>query len=118
MENQTNTQSNFNIETLQQERAELMKQLESLKTSNGDNETLKENNTLREENESLKKLIEEYKTDLSNATKFAQQVMLEYGSRKEQQNEMTTKGQQLDKEYEEYKAAEEALNSYLKSKQN
>ena len=45
--------------------------------SSNDNEIIK----LQEENKHLRELVENYKNDVSNATKFAQQVMLEYGSR-------------------------------------
>lgn len=110
------TENKPTYEDLVKERESLLVEIDKLKTSNENQSEIIELNNLKQENDNLRKLVEDYKNDLANTNKFAQQLMLEYGSRKQEQQEMTDNGKRLDAEYEAYKDAESALNDYLNSK--
>ena len=103
-------------EELMKERENLLAEIDNLKKSNDSQSVNIEMNSLKEENDNLRKLVEEYKNDLTNANKFAQQIMLEYGSRKQEQDSILESAKQLDAEAESYREAEDALNEYLKLK--
>ena len=106
---------NKSIDELTIERDTLISEIEKLKGAKEDLEkgskSSEELLTLTKENESLRKLIEQYKNDLSDATKFAQQLMLEKGSTIDNSNVENKTQDELD-----YEDAEKALEDYIEKK--
>lgn len=104
------------VDELTQERDTLLAEIAQLEQTkkakdSGDN-SAEELLAVKKENESLRELVEKYQGDLTNATKFAQQLMLEKGSRVEQEPETQ------DKTPDEIaiEDANKALEDYLNSK--
>ena len=106
------------IEELQTENNALNEQLSKLQEQlDKGSETLRQDSemkSLQDENAKLKELIEKQNQDLANATKFAQQVLLQYGNVGKDDNYFNKDKQELTLEEQAVNTANAHLEEYLK----